>query len=107
MNISTRGILGAFWVTARALSLLALAFVVIRWSMIGRTPSAGDATPQLSFVVFVVLPVVAFALPGLVGDVWMLLRRSVTGSTGRLHRTFAVLSSALLAAALIRVYVGV
>ena len=59
-SVTARGLLGATWPTVRAISLLGVLFVVARWSAITRTPPNGDATPQLSLLMFVVLPLLAF-----------------------------------------------
>ena len=103
MSVSMRGLLGAMWHTVRALSLSALALVVVRWPAISETPKRGDATPQLSFIFFAVLPLIAFVLLGFLGDLWALLRRGAETPRICMRVGFAVVGGLLLLAMLARV----
>lgn len=103
MSVNVRGLLGAAWLTARALSLLAVAFVVARWSAITQGPRHDDATPQLSFIIFVVVPLVAFVFLGFVSDVWALLRRKSKGKRSSVRAVLAMTSALLLGATLVRI----
>lgn len=102
MSVSARGLLGAAWLIARALSLLAVALVVARWSTITERPRHHDATPQLSFIFFVVLPLIAFVFLGFLGDVWALTRLRSRGKTSAMRVAFALVGALLLGAALVR-----
>src|SRR4051812_2237727 len=102
MSVSVRGLLGAAWLMARALSLLAIALVVARWSSITEGPRHHDATPQLSFIFFVVLPLITFVLLGFLSDVWALSRRRSRRRTSAMRVVLALVSALLLGATLIR-----
>ncbi len=101
MRVSAGGLLRAGWLTLRALILVAAAFIVARWSTIAASPSRGDATPQLSFMTFVALPLLGLVFLGLMRDTWVLWRpRSPEHRSARL--ALAVTGTLLLAAAVVR-----
>jgi len=102
VNVSVRGLLAAAWLMARAGSLLAVGLVVAKWSTITESPRHDDATPQLSFIFFVVLPLVAFVFLGFLGDVWSLMRRRSKGQRSTMRVIFAVVGALLLGATLVR-----
>lgn len=103
MSVGFRGLLGAMWVTARALSLIGVLLVVARWSAITRTPPEGDATPHLSFLMFAVLPLLAFVAIGLAHDLWTLSRQRLTGRQHSVHVVVAITGALLLGSVVVRV----
>lgn len=92
------------WVTARALSLVGALLVVARWSAITRTPPKGDATPQLSFLMLVVVPLLTFVAIGLAYDLWTLSRQRVTGRQRSVHAVAAIAGALLLGSVVVRAF---
>jgi hypothetical protein len=67
-------------------------------------PRHADATPQLSFIIFVVLPLVALVSLAFVFDLWALLPRRSRGPRSNVRVVFALASALVLGAMLVRLF---